>query len=508
MAKADVKAGRAYVELYVKQTAFVKGMNKARRELNEFGDKLISVGARMAAAGAVISGAIGVALAKFMDFGGMIDDVSQRTGVATSAIVELGYVAEMSGTNLETVEKVLTKLNKTIGEARAGSKTAAEALASIGVTAGDLATKDTEQVFRQIAKSLEAMPNAADRASMAMKIFGKSGTQILPMLENLQTFGQEARDLGLIPTDEAIASAAALGDAYDRAKRVVAAAFFEIGAAIAPLAKEVLDFATVAVRQFVILVRENGRLIMNIAKTAAKFAAFTGAVIALGVAIKTTALLLAGISFLMANPAIAVGLVGIFTAAAVAAKLFGDEVKKSFAAVSEFASAGDFTSAWAVIVQTLKVTWLEFTSAIPNSMNEALRAVAKSILAFRRTIGFDTTGMDAIVDQEFDKKQRGLLAELQMEQSELARMRVRAANQSAAARRAAGIDGDEDGELTGPLTRTFSASTSARAIMEQTRGPAAVRDDVKAAVEKQTAANRENTARIVAAIRDGRLVFT
>jgi hypothetical protein len=160
-----------------------------------------------------------------------------------------------------------------------------------------------------------------------------------------------------------------------------------------------------------------------------------------------------------------------------------------------------------VIVQTLKVTWLEFTSAIPNAMNEALRDAAKGIISFRSMIGFDTTGMDAIVDQEFDRSQRGLLAELQMEQSELAKMRARAANQSAAARRAAGTKGNGEEEI-GPVTSTFSASTSARAIMEQTRGPAAKQDDLKAAVEKQTAANRENTARIVAAIRDGRLVFT
>jgi hypothetical protein len=116
--------------------------------------------------------------------------------------------------------------------------------------------------------------------------------------------------------------------------------------------------------------------------------------------------------------------------------------------------------------------------------------------------------MAEIVDREFDQKQKGLLDNLAKAQQRLAEMRARAANQSAAARRAAGIDSEEDGELTGPLTRTFSASTSARAIMEQTRGPAAKQDDLKAAVEKQTAANRENTARIVAAIRDGRLVFT
>jgi TP901 family phage tail tape measure protein len=508
MAKADVKAGRAYVELYIKQTAFVKGLNNARKQLNEFGDKLLSVGARMAAAGAAISGALGGALMHFAAVGDQLDKMSQRTGVSATALAELGFAAEQSGTNIEAVEKVLTRLNKTIGEARVGSKVAAEAMELVGVSAADLATKDTEQIFTQIAAALEAMPNAADRASIAMRIFGKSGTQILPMLESMEALREEARNLGIAPSDEAVKSAAIITDAINRLKRVVGAAMFEIGAAIAPLATDFANTMTVVVRQFAIFVRENGRLIVNIAKTAAKFAMLTAAVIAFGVALKLTALLLAGISFLLMNPAIAMGLVGIFTAAAVAAKLFGDEVKKSFGAVAEFASSGDFTSAWAVIVQTLKVTWLEFTTAIPHAMNEALRQAAKGIIAFRSAIGFDTAGMADIIDEGFDQKQRDILADLAMAQRELADLRARAANQSAAARRAAGTDVDEDGELTGPLTRTFSASTTARAIMEQTRGPAAKQDDLKAAVEKQTAANRENTARIVAAIRDGRLVFT
>jgi TP901 family phage tail tape measure protein len=508
MAKADVKAGRAFVELYIKQTAFVKGLNNARKQLNEFGDKLLSVGARMAAAGAAISGALGGALMHFAAVGDQLDKMSQRTGVSATALAELGFAAEQSGTNIEAVEKVLTRLNKTIGEARVGSKVAAEAMELVGVSAADLATKDTEQIFTQIAAALEAMPNAADRASIAMRIFGKSGTQILPMLESMEALREEARNLGIAPSDEAVKNAAIITDAINRLKRVVGAAMFEIGAAIAPLATDFANTMTVVVRQFAIFVRENGRLIVNIAKTAAKFAMLTAAVIAFGVALKLTALLLAGISFLLMNPAIAMGLVGIFTAAAVAAKLFGDEVKKSFSAVSEFASSGDFASAWELIVQQLKVIWLEFTTAIPHALNEAFRSVANMNIELGRMLGLDVDETAMSTAREFDKKQRELLGELVEAQERLAELRARAANQSAAARRAAGTDVDEDGELTGPLTRTFSSSTTARAIMEQTRGPAAKQDDLKAAVEKQTAANRENTSRIVAAIRDGRLVFT
>jgi TP901 family phage tail tape measure protein len=505
MAKADIKAGRAYVELYVNRSAFVRGMDAARKRLNTFGDEIMSAGMRMTAAAATIGGGIALAVAKFTTFGSQIDDISKRTGVAASSIVELGYAAEQSGSNIETVEKVLTKLNRTIGDAQAGSKTAAEALSQVGISAEDLQTLNTEQIFTKITDALAEIPNDATRAALAMKVFGKSGTQILPMLGDIQRLRQEARELGIVPTDEAVQNAADLGDAFDRAKRVVSAAFFEIGAAIAPVAKQLVNFVTVTVSQFIKFIRENGRIVIAITKTVAKFVAMTAAVVAFGVAVKVVAGVLGGLLFLLSTPAIAGGLAAIFAAGTLAAKLFGEEAKRSLGAVSDFVSSGNFTAAWQVIIQSLKVAWLEFTTSIPYAINEALRSASKSIVSFWRIIGRDITGMNEDIDRAFDNRQRPNIQALSKAQQELARLRTEAAKQSAAMR---ANEQRQQEEASGPLSRVFSSSMTAAAIMATTRGESTVGEGVKEAIDKQTAISRQNTAAIVAAIRGGRLAFS
>ena len=61
------------------------------------------------------------------------------------------------------------------------------------------------------------------------------------MVDNLAALRQEARDLGLVPTEEAVSMADAIGDSLDKVKSVFSATLFEIGAAIAPVLIPALD---------------------------------------------------------------------------------------------------------------------------------------------------------------------------------------------------------------------------------------------------------------------------
>ena len=51
----------------------------------------------------------------------------------------------------------------------------------------------------------------------------------------LQAARQEARDLGLVLTEEAVSMADAIGDSLDRVKSAISATVFEVGAALAPM---------------------------------------------------------------------------------------------------------------------------------------------------------------------------------------------------------------------------------------------------------------------------------
>ena len=84
---------------------------------------------------------------------------------------------------------------------------AADALARIGLTVNDLKGLKPEDQFQRIADGLNAVEGPTVRAATAMELFGKSGTQLLPMLSTLREVRAEAQARGLVPTDQAVKDA-------------------------------------------------------------------------------------------------------------------------------------------------------------------------------------------------------------------------------------------------------------------------------------------------------------
>jgi hypothetical protein len=166
--------------------------------------------------------------------------MSQRTGVAVRSLSELAHVAEMSGTSIETVEKSLLGLQKTAVSAAGGGASAEAAFEKLGVqtTMLDGSFKSTEQLFLEVAEALKKVENETQRTVLAQEIFGKSGSQLLPIIaegaEGIKQLRQEARELGITFSDVEANDAARFNDAMDRVKKSAEGAEFSIGKALAP----------------------------------------------------------------------------------------------------------------------------------------------------------------------------------------------------------------------------------------------------------------------------------
>ena len=118
-ATQGIRAGRAFVELGV-DDRIAKGLQKAERRLKAFGDGLRSLGTRVFAAGAAFLTPILGAVRAFSESGDTLEKMSRRTGVSVEALSELGFAAEQSGADLETLETGLRKMQKSIADAAAG----------------------------------------------------------------------------------------------------------------------------------------------------------------------------------------------------------------------------------------------------------------------------------------------------------------------------------------------------------------------------------------------------
>lgn len=281
MSKSDVSAGRAYVSLFVKND-ITKALTKAKQELNDFGSDVVGIGAKVAGMGAAITGSLTAAVMHFANVGSELNDMSARTGIGATALVELGYAAKMTGTSMESVERAIGKMQKNIAGVGEESGAVTAALSAIGLSSSQLAGLAPEDQFQMIAENIAAIKDPAQRSASAMGVFGKSGRELLPMMENIKALRAEARELGIAPSPESIAAADAIGDAIDRVRVVVSSTVFEIGAALAPMAQDILDgflVVTKAVRKFVV---ENKSLIVTAAKVGAVLMVAGASIVAIG----------------------------------------------------------------------------------------------------------------------------------------------------------------------------------------------------------------------------------
>ena len=74
--------------------------------------------------------------------------MSQRTGISVETLSELGYAAQLSGVDVETLETAIKRMQKTIIGAAEGSQAAVEALAELGLTVEDLRGLSPDQQFK------------------------------------------------------------------------------------------------------------------------------------------------------------------------------------------------------------------------------------------------------------------------------------------------------------------------------------------------------------------------
>src|SRR5579885_1790805 len=212
----NIRAGGAFVELFADDSKLVRGLRAAQKKLQAFGAVVQSLGKGLFGIGAGLGTPMATAAKLFADAGSDLVDMSQRTGASVEALSELGYAAEQSGSDLATLEGGLRKMQKAVVAAANGSDSAVATLSQLGLTAQQLQRLSPDQQFELIADRLAQIQNPAERAALAMELFGKTGTSLLPLMTNgaegIIALRQQARELGLVMSTEDAQAAEAFGD--------------------------------------------------------------------------------------------------------------------------------------------------------------------------------------------------------------------------------------------------------------------------------------------------------
>lgn len=104
-------------------------------------------------------------------------------------------------------------------DASDGAAKPTKAFKALGITVADLKNQDPGQMFVTVAQKLDALPAGAQKAQIAIALFGKAGADLIPMLDSLGVDGfdkalAKAQKLGLFLDGDMVASARAAQDAF------------------------------------------------------------------------------------------------------------------------------------------------------------------------------------------------------------------------------------------------------------------------------------------------------
>jgi len=317
MGQGAIRAGKAFVEMLIDNKPLVRGLRAAQRRLRAFGAGVQSFGRTLLAGGAAIAAPIIASVKQFISAGDQLDKMAKRTGMSVEALSELGFAAEQSGANLETLEKGVRTMQRTVNDAERGLSTAKDAFNDLGLSIDDLKGLSPEEQFKLIGDRLSKIEDPTKRAALAMMIFGRAGTQLLPMLADgaagIEALQKEARALGLTISTEAAADAAKLGDTLNELWRIVKVGAFALGAQLAPMLIEAAKGAQQMATRGVEWVKQNRAAIVTVTKLAVKVLAAGAALVVIGGIINLLAGGIGGLifvvkalgvafSFLAANP--------------------------------------------------------------------------------------------------------------------------------------------------------------------------------------------------------------
>jgi hypothetical protein len=101
-------------------------------------------------------------------------------------------------------------------------------------------------MMNEVMVALADMPNGTEKARLATELFGRSGSELMPMLNQgsaaFLDLTQRAHDLGLIMSDETVTAGVVLGDTMDDVKQSFGMVATELGAQLMPLVQMALNW--------------------------------------------------------------------------------------------------------------------------------------------------------------------------------------------------------------------------------------------------------------------------
>jgi TP901 family phage tail tape measure protein len=278
-----------------------------------------------------------------------LNDLSQRTGVAVESLSRFGNAAADSGSSVDEVAKAMSRLARGVVDP---ASSASQALNKIGISALDSSgkVKSLDEIMLSISDVFAKLPDGAQKAALAQELFGKSGVNLIPLLNQ----GREALSQYSATIDTELAQASdKFNDTLNAIGIALAGPFSDAVTALLPAITAIAEALVGLIQGFSALPEplQSAILLFGGLLTAlVALAPAIASIITIGSAIAglfATGGALAGAGTILAGLATAfivlitgpVGIVALFVAAGVAIYAFRDQIAAAFKVIGDVITA-------------------------------------------------------------------------------------------------------------------------------------------------------------------------
>ncbi len=177
-----------------------------------------------------------------------IDKMSQKIGISREAYQELDFICSQSGMSVDLLQTGVKSLTAAMDGAREGTASNVEQFEKLGIaiTNADGSFRSQEDVLFDTLAALQGVTDQTEKARLASELFGRSGTELMPLLNgqagSIEEMKKQAHELGLVLDDELITNGVNLTDSLDQTKRAFQSIAVNIGGSFMPIIEKASDY--------------------------------------------------------------------------------------------------------------------------------------------------------------------------------------------------------------------------------------------------------------------------
>lgn len=222
------------VEIVAKHQQFESGMQSAAQSVTKFSSVAAGAAAAVTHFALELAGKAVSAMADYAKKSFEVADANAKLadslGTTVQGLRQLKYAGDLAGVSGEEMGNALTKMQKAVADNE-------DVFGRLGLSTGKLIGEDATQQFNDIAKAIKSIKSPAEQTKAAMDVFGKSGAQLLPLINSTDDFASVAAELDAIGGAMSRVDASKIegaNDAFTRIKTVAAGIGDTIATEVSP----------------------------------------------------------------------------------------------------------------------------------------------------------------------------------------------------------------------------------------------------------------------------------